>query len=172
MNDLDRYDIELLAQTQIPDSNFGWIMGGRWEHDGVKSRNFTTNVASQDLPNIGVKAGQVFPGFSSINVDFDTITGKLGATAVAPINEAGTLRFFGNAMLSGGVRILDLTPGRSFTYGVIGPDISGGIQYALSSNMVADLRYRANIFFDLGGPTGSQREVIDHGPMASLNIKF
>jgi len=38
-SNVDRLDLEILAQTQIPNTPWGWIVGGRWEHQTSNDRS-------------------------------------------------------------------------------------------------------------------------------------
>jgi hypothetical protein len=154
----NRYDTELLVQTGIPNTPAAWIIGGRWEHEDLHGSATFTTVPTVGAPSVTTAPESSWSNFISI---------KGGLTGAEPISADGNLRFFGNIMVLGG--IANTADGN---WGLVGPDVSVGIQYAFSSSIVADLRYRAVVDFFLGAPAGSAKYGITQGPMIGVNFKF
>jgi hypothetical protein len=86
-----------------------------------------------------------------------------------PISPTGDLRIFGNGMVVGGVFH---STGGGADLGLIGPDMSVGIQYLLTPTIVFDARYRALVEFVTNPSSGGAKYVVNQGPLVGLNIKF
>jgi hypothetical protein len=124
--DIARLGPELLAQTAIPNTNFGWIVGGRSER-GVVS--FFSNVQESTVP-----AGIVLTFSSVLKGSVNAWTGKVGLAAAVPLTPSGDLRFFANGLIFGGLSFASKEFG-SAVCGGLGPDMSVGLQYRLSPSV-------------------------------------
>jgi hypothetical protein len=156
-NNVNRYDFELLAQTAVPDANWGWILGARLEHESVGMSEATTSFNP-----ITFFPSTKTSGASNIG------TVKAGIAGAIPMTTSGDLSFFGNIIGLAGVRSI---PSRDDF--LIGPDMSIGIQYVVSpaSGIVASLRYRALIEYFPGGNAGV-KYAVSQGPLIDLTFKF
>jgi hypothetical protein len=155
--DVNRYDFEFLAQTAVPDTNWGWIVGARVEHEasGISEQSTSFNPLTF-LPSTKTTSAATLA------------TAKGGIAGAVPMSASGDLRFFGNIIGLMGARIL---PNRDDF--LIGPDMSVGIQYVISaaSGVVASLRYRALIEYFPGGNAGV-KYAVSQGPLIDLTFKF
>src|ERR1051325_7371748 len=89
----NRYDIELSAQTAMPDTRLATIFGLRLELDNASFK--------------GTQASMI-GGVTSVSpIDFlisqKLATARAGIAYSIPLNEAGNLTLFGNFMLLGGI---------------------------------------------------------------------
>jgi hypothetical protein len=160
----NREDFEALGQTAIPNSNWAWIGGVRWEHVAQNLHNtitaFPTPSSNNQLPCVNVSCNLS----SSANI----ATLKGGIAGAVPLNAAGDLSLFGNIMLMAGAGVFS-----SFNTGIVGPDLSIGLQYTPTPGISIDVRYRALIEFIVAQPANfSSNYSINQGPMVSANFKF
>jgi hypothetical protein len=162
-DDISRNDVEFLTQTRIPDTNWAWIAGFRYERDdqSLKTISLTLPPPGARL-TVGDATGEQF-------------SGKLGLAGTAQLTPAGNLNLFGNIMALGGVFTLDGStfgqPKSSGTRdGIIGGDMSVGLQYLVTPNISFDARLRLLLTYDvsLGGKAFST----EVGPMLGANIRF
>jgi hypothetical protein len=164
---VNRYDFELLAQTAIPDSYWGWIAGIRIERENDHGPSLTQTLIPL-APPITTKD----------DLDSTLYSVKGGVSGSIPLSSDGNFRLFGNIMLLGGVfNVNQITPGfgPSTDTVAIGPDLSVGFQYSLSPTFVLDARYRGVIEFFVNPQSSSLASLktgISQGPMLALNIKF
>jgi hypothetical protein len=161
-----RVDIEFRGVTRIPDSDWSWIAGGRFEHHastytGTQAINgiFTSSGVTQP-----VSASSPFRTTDAIGV----YTAKGGLAVSVPMTADHRLRLFGNAMALLGFA----SPSAGSDFGVVGPDISVGLQYSFSPSLSADARYRLITYFLFSTPPNSASYVIYQGPMLSVNYRF
>jgi hypothetical protein len=150
-----RYDIELLAQTAIPDTNWGWLIGTRYEQESTASTVIT-------FPAGGPPTQSDAPGA------LKHYTIKVGMAGAAPIG-ATDFRMFGNFLAFGGP---ETATKQGVVAGLLGPDLAVGVQYQIGSALSLDLRYRAIVSFLIGAPPGVGSYYLTHGPMLGLNIHF
>jgi hypothetical protein len=162
--DIKRLDVEFLGLTSISDSPWAWIWGGRFEHNDSNTNSLQTSAFLNPL----VVGGPVSIKTQATS-NFYTLKG--GMTGAVPISESGNLRLFGNIMVLAGVNSVS-GPGQSGLPGVVGPDLSVGLQYVFSPTIVADIRYRGLVQFFVGAPTGSRDFTVQQGPMVGLTYKF
>lgn len=156
-----RLDLEFLAQTTIPETNWAWILGARLERTTLS----------------GIESGQ---GFSQLGapiagrqrIDFTAYvpTAKFGLAYAVPLSPTGDIQAFANGMMVAGFAT-DTTKNAEVT-GLFGPDMSVGVQYALSSSVNFDARYRALVLFTPGHPAGGDAYAINQGPLIGLTVKF
>jgi len=163
--DTSRIDIEFLGVTAIPDSDWAWIVGGRFEHHastttGTSVQNVLTPFgASPPLP------------FSFRTTDsIGVYTAKGGLAVSVPMTADNRVRLFGNAMALLGFA----SPSGSPDFGVIGPDVSVGVQYFFSPTISFDARYRVMVYFLFSQPrtASTTNYVVYQGPMMGVNFKF
>jgi hypothetical protein len=171
-----RLDLELLGVTEIPNSNWSWIAGARFEHhlDTVTNGSTVTGAVISPvlLPNgtATTISTPFFNSFSTRSVGYTSIyTGKGGLAYSMPLTADNNLYLFGNAMALLGIG----NNGPPVDYGVVGPDVSVGFLYKLSDQTSFDFRYRAMVYFLFATPPGtSVKYAIYQGPMVGINIKF
>jgi hypothetical protein len=163
-----RIDIEFLAQTAIPNTDWAWIAGGRFEHHD----STTTGTVATAQTAIGPKGffaqNQLMP-FPTTTATVGIYTLKGGVAGAVPLTADNRLRLFGNIMAVAGFG----SPSDTSNYGVIGPDASIGLQYAFSPTITADARYRVMVYFYFDQPPGFPTNyTIYQGPMIGVNFKF
>lgn len=155
----NREDFEVLGQTLIPNSSWAWIGGVRWEHNAFSVHNTIT-------PFTGVLGS---PTFLNVTSSANIATLKGGVAGAVPLNAAGDLSLFGNIMLMAGAAVSSAGPNT----GIVGPDLSIGLQYTPVPGISIDVRYRALIEFIVAQPSNSSSNYgINQGPMISANFKF
>jgi hypothetical protein len=156
-NQLTRFDTEILAQTSIPDTNWGWILGVRWEHLSGSGKTLQAFFPTTTPNN----------SFSFAVPTSDFVTLKSGLALALPLDAQGSWRLYGNVMLLAGAYTQT-----DVLIGTVGPDISVGLQYHAASNLSLDIRYRSVVNFFFSGPPGTQIYNTQHGPMAGLTLRF
>jgi hypothetical protein len=154
-NNTNRIDIELLAISKIPNHDWAWIAGGRFErHDDT----FTNTLFLPNSPPSNFKTT------GSVSL----YSGKAGLLAGVPLTADANLRLFGNIMAVVGVGSESAGP----NFGFVGPDASIGLQYTFSPTISADMRYRVFVYFPFSAPPGTPSYVVYQGPMIGVNFKF
>jgi hypothetical protein len=161
----NREDFEALGQTAIPNSNWAWIGGVRWEHVAQNLHNtitaFPTPSSNNQRPCVNVSC--------NVSASANIATLKGGIAGAVPLNAAGDLSLFGNIMLMAGAAVHSL----SANTGIVGPDLSIGLQYTPTPAISIDVRYRALIEFIVAQPANSSSNYsVNQGPMISANFKF
>jgi hypothetical protein len=156
-----RFDIEFLAQTAIPQTEAAWIIGGRVEREDTSTRQ-TTVLPAGFGPIVSSSGGTSY-------------TAKAGIAGALPLTPDGNLRMFGNALVAAGASVSD-SNGPGSAIGIVGPEGAIGLQYAIAPNINVDVRYRVIVYYLFGVPTSLEQStpqyVVQHGPMIGLNIKF
>ncbi|MBV9824351.1 MAG: hypothetical protein JO001_01525 [Alphaproteobacteria bacterium] len=151
---INRQDLEFLAQTAIYGSNWSWIVGARYEHE-------TTPESSVSFGIVPVATKLTGPSLNDYTV-------KAGMTGAIPISASPDVRMFGNILALGGVELQN----GSVTNGLVGTDLAVGVQYLFASDISLDARYRAIVSFLVDAPPGNGSHYVSHGPMLGLNIHF
>jgi hypothetical protein len=166
--DTRRIDIEFLAQTVIPDTDWAWIAGGRFEHHADTITGGQANFMTSSSVLAGTfTSSTVSPVNETASIGIYTLKG--GLAGVVPLTADNRLRLFGNIMAVAG--FASPNPGPDF--GVVGPDASIGLQYSFSPTITADARYRVMVYFLFDLPRGANPNyVIYQGPMIGVNFKF
>ena len=167
VNKTDKIDIEFLAQTAVPDSDWSWIVGGRLEHRDIKISS-TTTINPAEIVMLPAM-------FSTQNSSVDAYTGKIGLGWGVPLTAAGNLSLFGNGLIDAGV-VHSSASANVPDFGVIGPELSIGIQYAVTPNINFDARYRGIVYFAFGTASRVESQIprytVYQGPMVEVSFKF
>jgi len=162
-----RIDIEFLGVTTMPDSNWSWIAGGRFEHHATTATG--TAVVNEILSPCITNCTSTFFGPTRFSGPISIYTVKGGLAGQVPLTADNSLSLFGNIMALAGFAV---PPAGTPDYGVIGPDTSIGLQYRFSPTITADLRYRAMVYFNFSRPPGYPNYIVYQGPMIGVNFQF
>jgi hypothetical protein len=166
-----RIDIEFLGLTAIPDTDWAWIAGGRFEHHA----DTVTGTIEQFLTTAGPAGFATNSVVSPISMTGSTsiYTAKGGVAGRVALTADNRLILFGNIMAVAGFANQQSPSSPGFNYGVVGPDASIGLQYAFTPTITADARYRVMVYFYFDQPSQFfPNYTIYQGPMIGVNFKF
>jgi hypothetical protein len=162
-----RTDIEFLALTSIPDSDWAWIAGARFEHHATTITGTAATFQTATEP-AGTSTSSTSEPIRKGNI-ISIYSLKGGVAGAVPLTADNRLRLFGNIMAVAGFA----SPSPGVNFGVVGPDASIGLQYTFSPTISADFRYRVMVYFLFDLPPGAEPNyVVYQGPMIGVNFKF
>lgn len=188
---IDRYDIELTWQRRL-NEKFAIFGGVRYERLELDAPTQVTGDITFNIPNTLIDVtGSTEPkrgAFSSVDqflIDstVETFSARIGATAFVPVDQSITAFFNGMIHVSHqpGYTINQrnaATPNDPpFTFQApsetsIGPDFAVGMQVAIAQNVALDVRYRAIIFFPVGGELSFNDARVNHGVNLGLSFRL
>lgn len=189
--ELDRYDFELTWQRRL-NEKFAIFGGVRYERLEIDSPTTVTADITFNIPNRLLDAtgnsNQRRGGFNSvdrfvINTKVETFSARLGATAFVPVDQSITAFF--NGMIHASYQPaytvtqsdLSLPNEQPLTFEAnsetsIGPDFAVGMQVGIAPNVAMDIRYRAIIFFPVGGDLAFDDVRVNHGVNLGLSFRL
>lgn len=152
-------DFEILARTEISDTNAYWLAG--FQYIGLDT-DFTITSGAP-----------IFNGKTKRNQTSDTYLGKIGLGGYFNLSENGRHRIFSNVMLAAG--FLDqntgITPSEAWVG--FGGDINVGYQWIINDSVSISPRYRAQIiYWDTENKTVEDQTFVFHGPELHFTYRF
>lgn len=188
---IDRYDFELTWQRRL-NEKFAIFGGLRYERLEVDAPTTVVGDATFNIPNTLLDVTNSpeprMAAFSSTDeflIDFtvETYSARVGATAFVPIDQSITAFF--NGMLHASYQPAYTVTQRNaaapndqpFTFKSssetsIGPDFAVGMQVGIAPNVAMDVRYRAIIFFPIGGELAFDDVRVNHGVNLGLSFRL
>ena len=170
--DVSRFDLELLARHQIPETDVNFFYGARWVH------------VEEDLAYLpGTSSGFVYDSTNSQFRDdeYDWVFGEVGIGFATPITRSGRHRLFGNIYGAAGYQSFDVdnrtvASGAALDAGAkddsdfaASVDLNIGYAFSFKDIVMAHARYRALVITNYAG---NDEWMVGHGPEIGLTIPF
>src|SRR5271155_1202449 len=119
--DTSRIDIEFLGLTAIPNTDWAWIAGGRFEHHAGTTTGTAATEVTATGPTGMFTSNQLTP-IGPITGSVGVYTVKGGRAGSMPLTAYNRLRRFANFMWVAGFGSPSSSSSSPPNYGVVGPD--------------------------------------------------
>lgn len=194
-NEIDKYDFEMTWQRRESEQ-IAFFAGARYERLDSTAEFFLREISTQNIADFleevgtGVRPPPVdrlfaLEALGSSRSSLQTFSARAGVTVFVPFGANAVA--FANGMVHASYQpdytvrdeLIDTLSGSAFSdeqtatgETSVGPDIAFGAQVILTDNLALDLRYRAILFFPLGGEFAFTDVRANHGVNLGLSLRL